>query len=240
MYSIDLLQQIEGGGIVLFIVADKPLLPTDLVLDQLKRKVKFYLAEINMLGFQQVWKHPPPEKTNIVIATLEELQPEVKSFVESLRPLVESENARLKTQVFQSEYPEWLVDKLPAEPSLDERMKHEIKKQLERIQLRLARKGFIASMNPTRNSITCVPSQARPELADEGPYCRNAYLVGFENVVVPANAVSCSISFNPSSSRWDVDIAEVAAPGPGNIYLRDFFESPDAAMEAVRNCYSIE
>ena len=54
---------------------------------------------------------------------------------------------------------------------------------------------------------------------------------------IELNAIDCNIAFNASTGRWDVDISEVMAPGPGNVYLRDSYTSADAAMEAVRKCY---
>ncbi len=94
--KLDVVRWMDGGGVELVIEPRRERLDgSPEMAGLLRRKIQFYLDQLNTEGFQAVFHHPPPEKTVIVLQCEEPPIPAVVDFVEEARPWVAQNNATL-------------------------------------------------------------------------------------------------------------------------------------------------
>ncbi len=97
--NIDIVGARKDGGVDLFIVTTSRLNGDPATQQLLLAKIQSYLEQLNTPEFQAEFKHPPADKTLIVVNCKEAPDLVIKELITRAQPWVQENHARLEIQV---------------------------------------------------------------------------------------------------------------------------------------------
>lgn len=103
------------------------------------------------------------------------------------------------------------------------------------VAVRLAERGLIVRYDSDNESLICARHAAvdGTSFGDWVP----SHLAGIGSVDFQTDTPFATITRKRRPVRWLVDISIAAAPGPGPVFFHETFTTPEAAGEALLDCY---